>query len=530
MLALPLPAGATVDIHGAWLVRDHGGANSQIVDVTQVDDAISFTYRGLPGSGTLSPAGMLSVSGQTSDGQFYLEGDVSADGERLNASLITLDEHTSTNDIFTAIGMRCGCVDGNFTDGDGCDAECQVEPCWTCSGTPSTCVPAGDGSACARANQCVTGATCTAGICTGGSLLAPCVDATGTWDVHAAKDLVGGGFHEEADFTRTIRQRAGHLLIRDAPTHDYFGDVHEYFGDIDATTGAMSWTKTGDFTGLTFCGDEPVAAVRDPFSGAVTSDARSFTTTGTVSELFGSRCHWDFTVMEEGARTCPEGTPCSSGDVCVTGETCHDGSCQGGEALACPPCEQCNADTGCTPAPAPTCTRATRPSALAIKNGSRDARDRIGWRWQSASAVPAATLGNPLASDGFSLCLFDVTPATPTLLFRSRVPGGGTCGTHPCWRAKHDGPSFTYRDSGATNDGTRSLRILDSARRGARARFSGRGTGLSGRPFGLPTIPLPEALLVQLQADGGACFESRHTSAGIRTSNGMRGRYRPRAE
>lgn len=34
-----------------------------------------------------------------------------------------------------------GCDDGNRNPGDGCDAGCRVEPCWTCSGSPSSCVP-----------------------------------------------------------------------------------------------------------------------------------------------------------------------------------------------------------------------------------------------------------------------------------------------------------------------------------------------------------------------------------------------------
>lgn len=47
-----------------------------------------------------------------------------------------------------AVGSRCGngvlesyenCEDGNLTNGDGCSDRCRIEPCWTCSGLPSTC-------------------------------------------------------------------------------------------------------------------------------------------------------------------------------------------------------------------------------------------------------------------------------------------------------------------------------------------------------------------------------------------------------
>src|SRR5262249_4902620 len=34
------------------------------------------------------------------------------------------------------------CDDGNGAAGDGCDAQCQVEPCYQCIGSPSQCAPA----------------------------------------------------------------------------------------------------------------------------------------------------------------------------------------------------------------------------------------------------------------------------------------------------------------------------------------------------------------------------------------------------
>ena len=58
------------------------------------------------------------------------------------------------------------CDDGNLTDGDGCDAACRVEPCFSCSGTPSTCTSA-DGSSCDDGNPCTDGDACQAGVCRG---------------------------------------------------------------------------------------------------------------------------------------------------------------------------------------------------------------------------------------------------------------------------------------------------------------------------------------------------------------------------
>jgi cysteine-rich repeat protein len=64
------------------------------------------------------------------------------------------------------LNMGEACDDGNGTDGDGCDAVCAVEPCFTCAGAPSACTPT-EGTACNDANWCTTGDTCSAGGCTG---------------------------------------------------------------------------------------------------------------------------------------------------------------------------------------------------------------------------------------------------------------------------------------------------------------------------------------------------------------------------
>jgi cysteine-rich repeat protein len=40
------------------------------------------------------------------------------------------------------------CDDGNLVDGDGCSATCTIEPCWECTGNPSTCAPLADGTSC----------------------------------------------------------------------------------------------------------------------------------------------------------------------------------------------------------------------------------------------------------------------------------------------------------------------------------------------------------------------------------------------
>lgn len=59
------------------------------------------------------------------------------------------------------------CDDDNRAAGDGCAGDCTPEPCFTCTGVPSVCVPA-TGIDCDDGNPCTYGTTCTAGACGGG--------------------------------------------------------------------------------------------------------------------------------------------------------------------------------------------------------------------------------------------------------------------------------------------------------------------------------------------------------------------------
>ena len=57
------------------------------------------------------------------------------------------------------------CDDGNLLDGDGCSAQCEVEPCHQCSGEPSACIPDA-GAPCDDGIHCNGPDVCSAGACT----------------------------------------------------------------------------------------------------------------------------------------------------------------------------------------------------------------------------------------------------------------------------------------------------------------------------------------------------------------------------
>ena len=89
------------------------------------------------------------------------------------------------------------CDDANGLNGDGCALDCQVEPCWACSGEPSVCT-GDDGAPCDDSNGCTIGDACTAtAACTGtADVGASCDDGnvcTGADACDASGSCVGGG-------------------------------------------------------------------------------------------------------------------------------------------------------------------------------------------------------------------------------------------------------------------------------------------------------------------------------------------------
>ena len=113
-------------------------------------------------------------------------------------------------------------------DGDGCDATCRVEPCFTCNGL-SLCTPVADGGACDDRSPCTTGETCSAGLCTGAPVQ-PCVDLNGVWDTVSLSEL---GYTTDA--VVRIEQRDTVVLVRD----DLTGRA-QHLGTITPATGDFS--------------------------------------------------------------------------------------------------------------------------------------------------------------------------------------------------------------------------------------------------------------------------------------------------
>ncbi len=87
----------------------------------------------------------------------------------LSAPLTTVRVATYVTDLKCGDGVLDAdnaCDDGNFISGDGCDRDCRVEPCHTCSGEPSTCTMLPNGTSCDDGLFCNGSDTCSGGSCT----------------------------------------------------------------------------------------------------------------------------------------------------------------------------------------------------------------------------------------------------------------------------------------------------------------------------------------------------------------------------
>jgi hypothetical protein len=213
-----------------------------------------------------------------------------------------------------------------------------------------------------------------------------------------------------------------------------------------------------------------------------------------------------------------------------------------GGTTGCGPCETCGPLGGCTVAPNPTCraplpgSPAVRPH-LRLKNLAADAGDSVlltgKWSIPTGAGDPSGDFALPDTTQDYTLCLYDESGMTPSLVFRATAPAGGTCGTAPCWKRRfpYQGlhtpffRGFRYSDQDRTPEGLRTIVLQTdvdpfpcqgcATLKDSHITLKGTGALLSNRPGGLPSLPLPLPLRAQLQAEDGMCWDGVYSSAGV---------------
>jgi len=257
--------------------------------------------------------------------------------------------------------------------------------------------------------------------------------------------------------------------------------------------------------------------------------------------------------------TCGDGTPnASAGEACddggesaacdadctlaacgdattnaTRGETCDDGGTADGDCCA----AACTLDPAGTACPddgdacttvdacdgAGTCAHLPLPalgcrtpivaggSSLTIKDKEAGAKDRLVWKWAKGAATALADFGDPGATDGYTLCLYEEPAAGPSIRLQAAAPAGGVCAGRPCWSARAS--KLKYVDKERTPDGLQKVDLKAGADGKAKVAVKGQGELLT-----VPSLPLEPPFRVQLLGAHGVCWEARYSAAGIRSN------------
>lgn len=173
-------ADAQIDANGPWFVRfDISGVMGNRVEqwtqagtslTSQIDPFCTYTGTIDPLTGAFAQTGCGTAGELCAADAESRSGTVAADGRTFEASgetCIEINHMLCFCTPTTYLGSRCGnavldageeCDDGNRNDSDGCNANCEIEECYGCSGEPSDCDPL-------PATSCDDGSPCTEDTC-----------------------------------------------------------------------------------------------------------------------------------------------------------------------------------------------------------------------------------------------------------------------------------------------------------------------------------------------------------------------------
>src|SRR5262249_52129711 len=141
---------------------------------------------------------------------------------------------------------------------------------------------------------------------------------------------------------------------------------------------------------------------------------------------------------------------------------------------------------------------------------------QVKWSWTYGPATTFAQLGAPLTTDDYALCVYD---SGSNLVVSFPAPAGGTCGTKPCWQ--QTGPvalptGYKFHDATRALNGLDAIALKAGIATKAKATFNAKGPTLPMSSLSPLNFALP--LTVQLQSDGGRCWESAFPSTGVTLS------------
>lgn len=201
-----------------------------------------------------------------------------------------------------------------------------------------------------------------------------------------------------------------------------------------------------------------------------------------------------------------DGSACSDGDTCSTGDRCVAGTCTPTTEQHCAPCLSCLPEGGCVAHPWGDCHRPTERLSGELEIVAKPHLRLIEWSWVDGEATSRQDLGNPLADDRYSFCVYDESAATPRIAFAATTRTD-PCGKKSCWKPTGK-TGFHY--SAPASDLLRKVVLKSGADGKAKVLVAAKGDRLV-----LPTLPMTLPLRAQLQAENGQCWESEFVADGV---------------
>ncbi len=161
----------------------------------------------------------------------------------------------------------------------------------------------------------------------------------------------------------------------------------------------------------------------------------------------------------------------------------------------------------CPADPLTGCAQAAKTS-IKVARGKKAKQNQVKWNWKKGAELVLADLGNPSATTGYSLCLYDGVGGLPLEVSRTRAAAGSK------WTSKGD-KGWNYKDRDATPAGVAKIGLKTGEAGKSKISFQAKGVNLSLPSLATATqyFELLPSLRAQLINSDGKCWEATYVAA-----------------
>src|SRR5262249_13251210 len=143
---------------------------------------------------------------------------------------------------------------------------------------------------------------------------------------------------------------------------------------------------------------------------------------------------------------------------------------------------------------------------ISLLDATPDLKDKVAWKWQATADTLRPAFGDPVGgTTSFAFCVYDTMGARMT----ATIPGGGSCGTLPCWK---ETSSIKYGDKLLSADGIQKITLKPGLALRAKIGVKGKGDNLK---LLVPGVPFSGPVVVQLLRSDNAsiCWETTFSTS-----------------